>query len=316
MVKYFFGEDTYAARQAIEALGREKNATIRWLTKDELLQRPLSEWIGQRQSLFGTELVVLKDAATLPKAVQDGIVELLKDADTLELVIWDRGTPDKRTVLFKRCKPYAQECLYASEPAITQQLIAEAKKEGRALEPSAATTLIERVGKDGWRLRAELAKLVLRSNHITQEEVIVAVDADAAEANIFNLLEALSGIDRATPLRHLEELLQQGHSELYIISMLAYQFRTLLRIQRAHASGLSASAVARELKLHPFVVEKSMRHLTRFSGAQLLDILTRVLATDFAIKQGKIDPRTGLLMLVWGITDQAAATLAHAGAKN
>jgi DNA polymerase III delta subunit len=123
----------------------------------------------------------------------------------------------------------------------------------------------------------------------------------APEAEIFSTLQALVGGRRRQALKSIEVLLREGHSEFYILAMLLYQFRTLLIVRAGLDSGQRVHDIVREGKLKQFAVEKNLPYARRFSRSFLMAILTKVLATEFAIKQGKVDPTTGLMMLVLGL---------------
>ena len=86
--------------------------------------------------------------------------------------------------------------------------------------------------------------------------------------------------------------------------MLAYQFRTLLAVKDGILAKQREFEIVRAAKLHPYVVQKSMPVARRWERNALLAALTRILATDFAIKQGKVEARTGLLLLVLGLVNQ------------
>ena len=83
--------------------------------------------------------------------------------------------------------------------------------------------------------------------------------------------------------------------------MLAWQFKVLVQVKQGMVAQLSPAAIARRTKLKPFVIEKSLPHVRLVSLPQLLDTLTKLLAADWAIKQGKVDARTALTMTVLGL---------------
>lgn len=296
MLFYFYGDDTYQARQAIADLAAEGHATIRWLDKEEAATRPLAEVVGQSQGLFGRYLPVLRDVSTWPVVLQEAALNSLERA-TAPSVLWDRLAPDKRSSLFKRLKPHAREFPRSSPAALISWLHAEAGNRHGKIDAPAARLLIEHVGPDRWRLLIELEKLLLAADTVTVAEVSEHVPA-AASAEIFPALDALAQRDQATALKNIESLLDSGHGELYVLSMLAWQFRILLLVKRGSTQNLSAAAIAKTHRLHPFVVEKNLTASRAWSASELLEALTAILASDFAIKQGKTDARTALLLLV------------------
>lgn len=298
MIHYFFGVNTYNAREAITKLAKEHNARITWLDREDLERQSLAQRVSQGAGgLFGRQLLVVRDVSRLPKTMQEEISRLTEVKTIGPLVVWDRTAPDKRAALWRSLKPYGKEFVPLPEPALRSWLLAEAKARGVSLEAESAALLITRLGPNQWRLGHELDKLSLLANPITAAHVSDAVPMGTVEAEVFTLLDALAANQGERALQQLENLLRSGEQELYILSMLAYQFRTLflIRAGQAQAAGV-----------HPYVIGKQAANAQRLSAKQVQDILAKILATDFAIKQGKIDPRTGLTMLVLGLARQAA----------
>ncbi len=305
MITYFYGEDTYGAWQAIIDLAREHAATLRSLDREDLEKQHLGIWLEQSSGgLFGKDLIVIRDPATFPKALQQAIAETLKKMPAALGVLWDREEVDRRAGLFKFLTPYAKEFAHLDQMALERWLAEEAKKRHVAIEPAAGRLLIERVGFDRWQLASELEKLSLQHHTITAEHVQRTVPEGSGQAQIFQMLDAMTRADAPSTMRQLDTLLTAGHSEFYILSMLAYQFKTLLAIRRGIDQGLATPAIAKEEGIHPYVVGKQLSLARSFARSQLLNNLTKVMATDFAIKQGKVDARTALLMLVVGFVHQ------------
>ena len=219
-----------------------------------------------------------------------------------EAVVWDRE-PDRRSSFFtqiqrhvKRVDGQAQEFRLPNPATAAQWLLEQARQRGGAVTPEGAQLLVERVGTDRWALSAELDRLLLVTAAVSAETVRTEV-APKAAAEIFGMLEALSRGQRAAALRSTQALLARGESEFYVLSMLAYQFRTLHAIRRGLDRGFTERQIVEASGLKPFVVQKNSRHAGRFSAVYLREALARILATDFAIRRGRVDQRTALLML-------------------
>jgi DNA polymerase III delta subunit len=96
----------------------------------------------------------------------------------------------------------------------------------------------------------------------------------------------------------VEALMARGESEFYVLSMLAYQFRALHAIRRGQEQGWGEEKIARAGGLKPYAVRKNFSHARQAPAAYWREMLARILATDFAIRRGRVDARTALLMLV------------------
>ncbi|MAF80407.1 DNA polymerase III subunit delta [bacterium] len=296
MAQYFFGDDTYGARQAIGAAVLERKATIQHIYSTDVTDETLGELFDRGDSLFGVQIAVLHNPSALPKALQEKLVDLLKGASQDSMILWDQAGPDKRSKFWQQVKPTAREFTSPPAPELVAWLIDEAQERNGAIDQQAAQELVARVGTDRWRLSTQLDQLLLRGG-ITLSRVQAEVSAQEA-AEIFPTLDALVAGDTARAVHNVELLLATGENEFYILSMLAYQFRTLLIIRTGLDEGLTAADIARRGKLHPYVVQKNTAVVQGLTRTALLTALTRIAGSDFAIKQGKADARTALMMLV------------------
>jgi len=168
------------------------------------------------------------------------------------------------------------------------------------MDVNAARTMVQRLGSDRWRLIGELEKLALTVINITVAEV-TAVVPEPEQAEIFSVLDALARGEKGRAIEGIQVLLEEGNGEFYILAMLAYQLRTLFVVRSGIDQGLKQFEVVREAKIKSYSVQKNWEVAKRRPAVVWRDALTRVLATDWAIKQGRMDARTGVLMLVAGL---------------
>jgi len=183
-----------------------------------------------------------------------------------------------------------------------------ARRKGGEITRQAAETLAAYVGADLRLLDQELEKLltyVAGARPVNEEDVRLLVSA-VQQANIFEMVDALGRRDgrRATELLH--RLLEAGDHPLALLGMIVRQFRILLQVKDLSERGLGPDPIARQLKLHPFVVKKAFRQAHNFSLAQLETILRQLLEVDVAIKTGQRDPVLALDLFVVGVCGSAA----------
>jgi DNA polymerase-3 subunit delta len=77
--------------------------------------------------------------------------------------------------------------------------------------------------------------------------------------------------------------------------MLVYQFRNLLRIASLQENGIfSEFEIAKQSKLHPYVVKKSMNQARNFGEKKLIAIHKKLGALDAKIKTGQADIKLSL----------------------
>lgn len=175
---------------------------------------------------------------------------------------------------------------------------------GGRIAPPAAHLLATNVGNDLLALSNEIEKLVLyKGSEATIEPGdVVLLSPYAAEATIFELVDALGGRQGAQVARLFQDKLNEGIDPFYLFSMIIRQYRLLLQTKSLLADGHNPGSIAAELKLRPFIVEKLARQARSYTMPQLEQIYRRLLEIDVAAKTGQADLVTSLHLFVAGLT--------------
>lgn len=149
-------------------------------------------------------------------------------------------------------------------------------------------------------LDSELEKLAAFVNYarpITTEDVQAMVSA-SHEETIFALVDTLGQRQGRQAMRSLQDLLAGGANELFILTMIARQFRLILSAKDLADRGASEAQLCQKLHVQPFVARKLLSQARHFQMDELEAIHRRVLEMDWAIKTGRIKPRLALELLV------------------
>jgi DNA polymerase III delta subunit len=174
------------------------------------------------------------------------------------------------------------------EHAVTE--LADAAK--AHLTPTAVTELIAYTQGDLWHI-ANVVKILshaVPSGDIDVAKVREYVHAEA-DADMFQLMDAVSGRQLKKALALLEESFAGGEHPLGLLAMLQRQFRILALVRDAATQQPSPNELARTLKLHPFVVQKSLSQVRGFSAEELRQANARLLEIEMQSKSSSLDPR-------------------------
>jgi DNA polymerase-3 subunit delta len=149
-------------------------------------------------------------------------------------------------------------------------------------------------------LDQEITKLV---TYTAGERAITGEDVDAivpyAQAVIiFDLVDALGQRNGRAAARTLHGLLDAGAAPLYLLAMIARQFRLLIQVKELQGLGVNQQGIVKTLGLHPFPARKLQAQAIRFNASQLETILRWILDADVAIKSGQMEPEAALDLLV------------------
>ena len=153
-----------------------------------------------------------------------------------------------------------------------------------------------------WEAKSEIEKLIsyCSDREITKNDVELLVKSKV-DMNIFNLIDSISSKNKRKAVNLLNEQIDEGTNEIYMLTMFVYQFRNLLKVKSLLNSGMSSSEIASETRMHPFVVQKSIEQCGKFEMDDLKKIYKKLFDADLAIKTGKINPRLVLDLLVVSI---------------
>jgi DNA polymerase-3 subunit delta len=311
MVFFFYGPNTYAARQQIAKLVVEyvkksgDNFGIERLDGAKVKPEELRASLQAAPFLSRSRLVIIEDLGA-NKLVAAAIAGYVKDVPDTTVAIFYEPNVDQRTAYFKTLKTAAKTVVFESLPAtkLLQWLAREAAAADATIEQAAAKRLLELAGEDQWRLSNEVAKLATYGTPITTEAVEAMVEESHTET-IFNLVEAMTAGNAATAMRLYRQLLADGQHEVYMLSMVIWQLRNLLLAKTAGAT--SPPQLAKTAGMSPFVASKmlSKRHL--FSEQQLKTAFLQAVDTDYQIKSGAGSPDILVEQLILYVAAQVPA---------
>lgn len=178
-----------------------------------------------------------------------------------------------------------------------------AEKGGR-IAPRAVHMLVTNAGNDLTLLDNELEKLVLYKgpDELIGGDDVALLCPFAAEASIFDLVDAIGNRNSKQAALLLQQKLLEGADPFYLFAMFTRQFRLLIQVKEVVETGARAPEVAKKLRMHSFVAGKLVQQSQGFSLAQLEQVYAHLLDIDVGVKTGRADMTTSLNLLVAALT--------------
>jgi DNA polymerase-3 subunit delta len=167
-------------------------------------------------------------------------------------------------------------------------VLKDARGLGLNLKPPHARVLIDAIGNDMGRLHRELEKfaLLFDGEAVPDEAQWRAVIHGEQHSSLFYMAEQLGARDLGGALAILEQFLQASGNELpMLVGILARHFRQLYRLTRLQRQGVAEPEVARQLKVHPFILKKLAAQAGGFSAGELEAILTALARIDLGFRR-------------------------------
>ena len=329
MIIFLYGEDTYRSRQKLNLLKEkflrevDKNGnSLAALKGETVAMEKINESLGSPSLFSRKRMIIIENIfANKSKTVLDQLYKYLKsqtDGKAREneniIIFWDNIGADKikSDKLFKILskQKFTQEFKPLSNTEAGNWIKKEALSRGAALKQNAAAELTALLGNDLWRLSNELNKLIhykkgrekkAADNNIKpsiEVEDIRALVKGRLDENIFALTDAISGKNKALAIKLFYQELEAGANDGYLMHMIIRQFKILAQVRQGLDSGLSERKILSQLKLHPFVLRKSLNQARNFTLPILKSIILKLIKIDWEIKTGRTDAAAALSLLI------------------
>ncbi len=311
MILFFYGPNTYAARQQLAKLTaeyRKKTGGDLGLERLDGAKLKADELVGALQAapFLTTSRLVIIEALGTNKVVAPQIAKYLEDVPETTVAVFYDAAADQRTAYFKALTKIAKPIKFEplTTPKLHQWVVRQAAAAGATIERPAVGRLLDLAGEDQWRLSNEIAKLAAHASPITAEDVGDMVEEGHSET-IFNLVEAMTAGKLAVASRLYRQLRDDGLNEMYMLSMVIWQLRNLLF---AKVAGDTTPAVlAKTAAMSPFVAGKMLSHRHALDKDCLKAAFLQAVDTDYRIKSGAGSADILVEQLIYDVAGKVAA---------
>ena len=307
MLLFLYGEDLFRSKEKLKELQRkfiEKNPNANLIIFDfaekntnqrEFIESLKSDGLFSQKKL----IVALNFLKEVPAEKQKELLKIFKKNEHLPanedmvIIFHESPEPKKNLSFFKYLFAYSKK---QSFPLLQGYALSKwAEEYIKNISPTISfaknslNLLTSSVGNDLYSLKNELDKLINYKNtgEITEDDVKKMVRA-GIQSSVFEAIESLLSGNKKRSLELLHEQLQKGEDPFYLLSMYAYQMRTLMKISAAYNNGnMMPQMIARQTKLHPFVVQKSLAQVRNISLEKLKSIFSELTKIDRKTKTGQ-----------------------------
>lgn len=260
--------------------------------------------LADTMPFFAERRLIIIENSGLFKSAADKLVEYLSQMPDTVCLLFVESEVDKRSRLFKKIRDigYAAEMTRQDAAQLAGWAGAMLKKEGKKITGKTMDLFLGMVGDDMENIRMELAKLVsytLGRDIITDDDVL-AVCTVRVTNKIFDMVAAIVGRRPERAMALYEDLLSLKEPPMRILFLIARQFNQLLQVKELMKKGLDKKAIAARLKLPPFVAGKIMPQARQFSDEQILSYVKLCVDTEEAVKQGRLQDRLAVELLIAG----------------
>jgi DNA polymerase-3 subunit delta len=299
------GEESWLADQALAALRRYAAATDDLMNTHVFSGADVTpiEVVAMAQTLPALALrrfIVVRDAERLPAA--DALTAYCTDPSPSTCLVFVMAKPDRRKGWVQALADRAATvlCDPLKPAALKAWLQREASSRGLSLTEEGAAYLLARSEGSLRGLAQDLEKLALNqrdSPKLPGIQDLAALSPGETNVSVFDWAHAVAMGRTADAAAYAARLLRD-EAPLLLLSILAGQWRKMLRYRALVADGSSGSKASQALGLPPFAASRVSEAAQRRTMPELIGGLTWCLETDAAVKGGALSPAIAIERLV------------------
>jgi len=322
MIIFLYGADTYRSSAQLSLLKKkftseryQSNLNITVLSAPKLKiekfrQAILSSGLFSKKRMVIVQNLLNKEASSdeLIRGIMDIIKNIREDKKNIlifrEEEIKEKELNDAQKKIFTILK---KEKFYPEFRPLTKgktKIWIEkfVKQNDLTIENQAIDYIIDALGNNLWAIKNELDKLivVLSGDQIQLQDAKNLIKP-TAEQNIWNLIDAFGRKNKKLASQLLLEQIEAGMTTDYIISMLNYQYKIIIRM-KSYVEGksgyISPQQAAKDLSLHPFVCQKTLQQQQNYELKELKKIYQQLLKIDILKKTRQINTEILLNLLI------------------
>lgn len=317
MIIFLSGPDTYRLKQKLQEIVEhyqktsKKGLSLKYFEGPNLSFTEFRDEFQQTSIFDDKKLLIIQDIVANQDFKESFAQKIKEFSGSPSVILFYQGGEPKKDKFFNSLEKYGKSQKF--ELLSGEKLKNWFKKEflryeapqdksptGQAkIEENALVKLIDFVGNNLWQAENEIRKLASYKDKkiITAQDVEILVKPKV-ETDIFKTIDALALGNKKQALSLIHRHLEKGDHPLYLLSMITFQFRNLLIVKQLIESQKPYYLIAKESKLHPFVVRKCYGQASKFTFPQLKKIYQKIFEADLNIKTGKIAAETALDLLI------------------
>ena len=309
-VVIIWGEEGYYKEKITKAVVQTTFAAVAERDKEivvfdkELPLKELETAINSYPFFSGKNMVLIKDPKILKqdkqqesetrKEQQMQLAELLSNLPDFCQIVCTVPKLDKRSKFYKTLLPIAAivESKTIKSYNLRPWLDEQAALYGCMWEYGAAELVVE------YMAAADNVPLLLLANEIEKLAIyagtrkkwtrqdVETIFSELPEVSIFALTNAIAEkkIEETLTLLALEE--KRGTNVLKVAGIVSSQIRKLWQVKELMEAGYDKTGIANELKLHPFIAQKTMMQSKFFTTASLQKCLTALAQLNMDLRKG------------------------------
>lgn len=282
----------------------------------DLEETPIQEVARDAETypLFGEKKLIIAKNAVFLKA-KPGKLSIVHDLGALQLyvekpvdyavlvLIAPYEKIDERKKIVKSLKKYGTVaiCNQVKEQELDMWIKAIANEYKIAIETDAIEIMEAQLAANLYLLHNEMKKLSLYVGEggVVTKQIVEDLVSHTINSSSLQLVDAVISRNLHQAITIYKDLQKTKEEPIAIVALLAFQFRTILRVKLLKQKGYSQFQMQKELGVHPYVIKIALNREKSFTVQRLENIMDKLAEADAAMKQGIMEKELAFELVLY-----------------
>lgn len=304
-VYLLYGEEEYLKKQYRDRL---KNAIVgddtmnySYYDSDNASVKDIID-VCETMPFFAQKRLVVMENTGFLKSSNEELADYIKHIPDYLIIVMVEKEVDKRNKVYKAIDAVGYVCEMKPQTTATLEkwIAGLLAKDSLRISRDACDLILDKTGAGMDYIKQETEKLAsyCQGREVVTVEDVEKVCATQTTSHIFDMISAIANKKQQQALDLYYDLLELKEPPMRILYLIVRQFNGILQVKDLMSRGVSGKEIASRIGAAPFVTGKYQAQAKYFEMSTLLDALNECARTEEAVKQGRLNDRLGVELII------------------
>lgn len=304
-VYLLYGEEEYLKKQYRDrlrnAIAGDDTMNYSYFDSDNASVKEIID-VCETLPFFAEKRLVVMENTGFLKSSNDEIADYIKHIPDYLVIVMVEKEVDKRNKVYKAVDSVGYVCEMKPQTTATLEkwIAGLLAKDNLKISREACDLILDKTGAGMDYIKQEIEKLVsyCQGREVVTVEDVENVCSAQTTSHIFDMISAIANKKQQQALDLYYDLLELKEPPMRILYLIVRQFNGILQVKDLMSRGVSGKDIAARIGVAPFVAGKYQAQAKYFEISTLLDALNECAKTEEAVKQGRLNDRLGVELII------------------
>ena len=304
-VYLLYGEEEYLKKQYRDrlknAIAGDDTMNYSYYDSDNASVKDIID-VCETLPFFAQKRLVIMENTGFLKSSNDELADYIKHIPDYLVIVMVEKDVDKRNKVYKAVDSVGYVCEMKPQTTATLEkwIAGLLAKDNLKISREACDLILDKTGAGMDYIKQEIEKLVsyCQGRDIVTVEDVEKVCTTQTTSHIFDMISAIANKKQQQALDLYYDLLELKEPPMRILYLIVRQFNGILQVKDLMSRRISGKEIASKIGAAPFVASKYQAQAKYFEMNTLLDALNECAKTEEAVKQGRLNDRLGVELII------------------